>query len=303
MILVIGDALIDRYTHAVSTRQSPEDPHAAIWDVVERAECPGGCLNVAANLASLANTPTYLSAIVQHERRNWLRHKYNVHEVEELCSTTMEPLTKERLIDSETGLQILRIDNRATFTGGSIEDFETQYARNSRLLDAFDAIVVSDYCKGTITDRIVAHLETVHCPVFVDTKLEDLSVWRRIKECFVKINGREYSRCSNPETVNLIVTHGAQGAVYYPKSDEESSFTVQGSNVDESDCIGAGDAYLAGLVDGYVSKGLWIDLAMRHADLVARASVRKPGTSIVTPTDVEQEIWYDHYGHARQNNG
>jgi bifunctional ADP-heptose synthase (sugar kinase/adenylyltransferase) len=301
LILVIGDALIDKYVYAVNTRRSPEDTNAAIWDVLRRVECPGGCLNVAANLASLTSEPVYLSAIVQQDTRNWLKEHYNIQPVEELCATTSAPLTKERLIDSELGNQVLRIDNRTTFTNEAIEAFENQFKRHSNLLAAFDAIVISDYCKGTITDRIVAYLESIHCPVFVDTKFENLAVWDQIKECYVKINGPEYVGCRNPESVNLIVTHGSEGSVYYPQ-DGSPCFAVHGSQVSKADCIGAGDAYLAGLVDGYVAQSLPIDLAMLHADLVARASVRQFGTSIVTQTDVEQEIWNDYHGHAGQNN-
>jgi D-beta-D-heptose 7-phosphate kinase/D-beta-D-heptose 1-phosphate adenosyltransferase len=294
-ILVIGDALIDKYTYATPTRPSPEADGAWVYDVDKEWECPGGGLNVAANLASLLNQEIFYSGIVDADRRSWLQYNYRLRDVYELCSTTFAPLIKQRLIDQKTGKQLLRLDNRQRFTNGSIADLDTLYARDGDVLTAYDCIVVSDYCKGTVTDRVLRAIkEHATCPVFVDTKREDLSVFADIDNCIVKINLQEYGRCENEETVDLIVTQGGNGAHYYPKQLMQCAFSVQGKPIKDADTTGAGDAYLAGLVIGYLQSGLDIEMAMRKADLVARASVRKQGTTIVRITDIEEEMWNDY---------
>ncbi len=296
-ILVIGDAILDKYTEVVSTRMSPENPDVKVYDVVNEYTKPGGALNVAANLASLTGFPVHLSAIISQENADWLEREYNVHQVQELCSPTDEPLIKDRVSDLSANAQVCRIDHRQWFSSNSREWFKRKFEQNAELLQAFDCIVVSDYNKGTVEQPVLDALKQAHCPVFVDTKQVDLAKWAGIPECVVKINTPEHARCENASKVShLIVTRGSYGASYHHGGRARD---LLGSPVENADSVGAGDTYLAGLVDGYVYHGLSIHEAMRHADRVARASVRKKGTSIVTPTDLEKELRHDDHGHAR----
>lgn len=304
--LVIGDAIIDRYTYANKARVSPEDNSIYVYDTVEKTQAPGGGLNVAASIAKLSGEQVYLSAIIGHNHRQWLKNKYHVQCIESLCSTTYYPLIKNRLIDSVTHKQVLRIDDQKEFSHGSIYEMERNYGNKCELLSSFDCIVVSDYCKGTITPLIIRYLENLTCPIFVDTKKHDLGIWRNIRNCYVKINEAEWAKATNTNAVNLIVTHGPNGATYHPKFWREEDILIGGTNISgnpvpNANVIGAGDAYLAGLVIGQMKHSMPIIESMRYADAAARASVRKFGTALVDSQDVQKELNNDDYRHFRAN--
>jgi bifunctional ADP-heptose synthase (sugar kinase/adenylyltransferase) len=53
-ILVIGDAILDRYIWGSIKRQSPEDSSVPVVDFVDEEYRLGGCLNVAANIKAIS---------------------------------------------------------------------------------------------------------------------------------------------------------------------------------------------------------------------------------------------------------
>ena len=61
-ILVLGDLMLDEHIWSKVSRISPEAP-VPIADVVRITHVPGGCGNVAANIAALGGTP-YLIGII-----------------------------------------------------------------------------------------------------------------------------------------------------------------------------------------------------------------------------------------------
>jgi D-beta-D-heptose 7-phosphate kinase/D-beta-D-heptose 1-phosphate adenosyltransferase len=143
-----------------------------------------------------------------------------------------ENSTKTRLIDIRSKQQIVRIDNDVASTPPSI----------SYSLTGYNAIVISDYNKGTVTYELIESLrKTFNGPIFVDTKKTDLA---RLEGCIVKINSFEFSqiktRCSD-----LIVTLGSAGAEW-----NNEIFPVP--VVEVSDVCGAGDTFLAALAYWYI---------------------------------------------------
>jgi D-beta-D-heptose 7-phosphate kinase/D-beta-D-heptose 1-phosphate adenosyltransferase len=93
-----------------------------------------------------------------------------------------ENSTKTRLIDIRSKQQIVRIDNDVVSTPPSIP-----YS-----LTGYNAVVISDYNKGTVTYELIENLRnTFDGPIFVDTKKTDLA---RLEGCIVKINSFEFSQ-------------------------------------------------------------------------------------------------------------
>jgi D-beta-D-heptose 7-phosphate kinase/D-beta-D-heptose 1-phosphate adenosyltransferase len=123
-------------------------------------------------------------------------------------------------------------------------------SKKNRLIDhrtkqqlppVYDAIVISDYNKGTVDYELIEDLvNTQTIPIFVDTKKTDLA---RLHGCYVKINRLEKSRTTSelPNKEHLVVTHGDQGAVW---NDWVFPAEVVG---DVTDVCGAGDTFLAAL--------------------------------------------------------
>ena len=203
-ILLVGDNCTDVYQYGTVDRISPEAP-VPVFKFSHEESRPGMAGNVCNNLVALG---------------------CNVY------SVYGENSTKTRLIDIRSKQQIVRIDNDVASTPPCI----------SYSLTGYNAIVISDYNKGTVTYELIESLrKTFNGPIFVDTKKTDLA---RLEGCIVKINSFEFSqiktRCSD-----LIVTLGSAGAEW-----NNEIFPVP--VVEVSDVCGAGDTFLAALAYWYI---------------------------------------------------
>lgn len=204
-ILLVGDDCVDVYQFGTVDRISPEAP-VPVFECTHKDTKPGMAGNVAKNLEALGCEVTYL---------------HN------------ETSTKTRLIDVRSKQQIVRIDSDSQCTPLT---FDTVIS------PGYDAIVVSDYNKGTVTYELLKELRKGFAgPIFVDTKKTDLA---RLEGCIVKINQLESSRITSRCT-DLIVTQGDKGAVW-------NSIHFTARRVEVADVCGAGDTFLAALTYKYL---------------------------------------------------
>ena len=205
-ILLVGDACLDIYWFGVVDRISPEAP-VPVFQYKYTEQHAGMAGNVSLNLETLGC------------------------EVVQICKDTG---TKTRLIDLRSKQQITRIDNETAVTPLTFADLGT--------ID-YDAIVVSDYNKGSITYELIEQIIQTGLPVFVDTKKTDL---KRFEGAWVKINELEYSKITS-ECKGLIVTRGARGA-----SVIHHSIECPAPEVEVADVTGAGDTFLAAFAYQYL---------------------------------------------------
>lgn len=208
-ILLLGDDCIDIYQYGTVDRISPEAP-VPVFKFEYEEQKRGMAGNVKNNLESLGCDVDYL---------------YNATS------------TKTRLIDKRSNQHIARIDNDV-----NAQPFEFVTA----IPPIYDAIVISDYNKGSITYELIEQLrKEFKGPIFVDTKKQYLD---RFDGCIVKINELEYK---NRYTVNdtLIVTLGSKGAMIVNGIEEKHFSAVESQVVDVT---GAGDTFLAALTYEYL---------------------------------------------------
>ena len=169
---------------------------------------------------------------------------------------------KTRLIDNRSHQQVVRLDQDV------ISDplyFDVE------LPIKYDAIVISDYNKGTINYEMVRDLRNeVDVPIFIDTKKHLL---HNFEGCIVKINSTEFNRLETTCT-DLIVTHGGDGATY-------QSEVYPADRVEVRDVCGAGDSFLAALVYMYL---LTNDMsrAIGFANKAAAVTVQHLGVYVPT---------------------
>lgn len=211
-ILLIGDDCLDVYQFGTVDRISPEAP-VPIFKMGTKEERPGMARNVKINLEELGCHVDYLSG-----------------------STSV----KTRLIDSRSKQQLLRIDNDVKSQPISLE---------TAIPNIYDAVVISDYCKGTVSYELVESIieESNHSnkiPVFIDTKKHDLT---RFQGAWVKINEHEYKQLTS-ECTGLIVTKGSKGAEAI-----HHDISLPAIPVEVVDVTGAGDTFLAALVFQYLN--------------------------------------------------
>ena len=238
-VLLIGDSCTDEYVYGFCERLNPEAP-VPILKFNRKETKKGMAWNVRENIESFG--------------------------IEVYMITNQETITKTRYIDEKYNQQILRVDNEPDLK-----------PMNYDLPDGhFDALVISDYDKGFLSNEKVFELvEWFDGPVFIDSKKTKLPK----ESCFVKINDLEFSKLDNPAD-NLIITRGSKGAEYQDK-------LYPGEKVDIFDAVGAGDTFLSALVYFYLKCGK-IEEAIPYANKAAAIAVSNFGTYILTKEDVNE---------------
>jgi len=177
-----------------------------------------------------------------------------------------ETSTKTRLIDTRSKQQIVRIDN----------DVHSSSAVITYKLDNYDAIVISDYNKGTVSYELIESLRKDYSgPIFVDTKKTDLA---RLEGCIVKINSLEFSQIKT-KCSNMIVTLGPDGA-------ECNGQRFSAPRVEVSDVCGAGDTFLSALAYCYVNTAS-IEQAIQFAITASAVTVQHLGVYAPTLQELE----------------
>ena len=234
-ILLVGDNCTDVYQYGTIDRLSPEAP-VPVFVPTYKEEREGMAGNVAKNLEALGCKVNYLFG---------------------------ETSVKTRLIDERSRQQIVRIDNDVV---------STPITFDTAIPNVYDAVVVSDYNKGTISYELIEELIALSIPIFIDTKKTDLE---RMQGAWVKINELEYSKIKS-ECTGLIVTRGSRGA-----SAIHHDIDVAAPSVEVVDVTGAGDTFLAALAYQYLDTGD-IEQAIRFANTASAVTVQHLG--VYAPT-------------------
>lgn len=228
-ILLIGDSCVDEYQYGTVDRISPEAP-VPVFSLSHTETKPGMAANVRINLEALGCDVDFI---------------------------TGQTCKKTRLIDIRSKQQIVRIDH-------DIESTPIEFLTS--IPATYDAIVISDYNKGTISYELIEFLlEDFSGPIFVDTKKTDLE---RMEGCIVKINSLEESLAKTFPS-ELIVTMGKDGARY-------KQYTYPAPYVEVSDVCGAGDTFLAALTYKMLDTGK-IDEAIIFANSASALTVQHSG--------------------------
>lgn len=242
-ILLIGDSCIDEYQYGIVDRISPEAP-VPVFNVIKKENKPGMAANVYENLKALGVDCTF--------------------------KTNSSRIVKTRFIDQRSGQHLLRVDNEQTVNA---------FSDSIRDLESFDAVLISDYDKGFVTNEFVSRLRKhYHGPVFVDTKKTDLT---KFDGCIIKINRLEHSRITAMPSsdTDLIVTQGGEGAMW-------KGTLYPGKNVEVFDVTGAGDTFLAALAYKYLDSGSMAD-AIVFANKAAAITVQHSGVYAPTKEEIE----------------
>jgi len=237
-VLLIGDSCEDRYFYGDVKRLSPEAP-VPILEYKRGVTSEGMVKNVYNNLKAFG--------------------------IEIDLLTNEEEVIKTRFIDEKSNYQILRSDEEP-----EIKPFSHQLPKNN-----YDALVISDYDKGFITQEKLFEISNSFVgPVFIDTKKTCIP-----ENAFIKINESEFKKVTHFIPDNMIITKGGEGTEYQGK-------LYPAEKVKVFDVVGAGDTFLAALTYAYIKYGT-IDKAIPLANKAAAIAVSHTGTYVLKEEDVK----------------
>jgi D-beta-D-heptose 7-phosphate kinase/D-beta-D-heptose 1-phosphate adenosyltransferase len=320
---VVGDFMLDRYVWGSATRLSPEAP-VPVVDFANESQVLGGAGNVATNLAALGATVFPFGVVGEDgEGRAILSCLASSGMAAKGLATDASRVTtvKTRIVARHQ--QIVRVDReRRAPLSRALEDRLVRAIKSA--LPRLDALVVSDYDKGVITDsladRVLTECHRRGVPALVKPKTSRLFAYRgaSLIVCNAKEAGFFVTQSlENDDSVEragrnllahfgcsaVVITRGSEGlnvfedttpkGFHVPATSSEVSYARLGqAGVDRSahgrqvfDVTGAGDTVLSVLALAVAAH-----VPIREAAILANAGagvvVGKLGTSTVTQSEL-----------------
>jgi D-beta-D-heptose 7-phosphate kinase/D-beta-D-heptose 1-phosphate adenosyltransferase len=332
-VAVVGDLMLDRYLWGTARRLSPEAA-VPVVDFASQTDCLGGAGNVAANLAALgAQAQVFgvvggkeisVNKLADDEAGAALRaclRRAKIGERGVLADPERITTVKTRIIARHQ--QIVRIDHERR-DALAAQSEEKLFRPLVASLKTIDALLLSDYDKGLITDafaeRVLNACHKFRVPVFVKPNTSRLFAYRgaRVIVCNTQEAGFYVTRSLNDEksleeagrallarfgSAAVVITRGEKGMSVFEESSPRyltipaTSFEVtyarvgqpgverKGSGRQVFDVTGAGDTVLSALSLA-VAAGASLPEAAYLANTAAGVVVGKLGTATVNPAEL-----------------
>lgn len=305
-VLVVGDAMLDRYLMGGVRRISPEAP-VPVVSLNRQWTCPGGAANVAASIAALGLSVTFGGLVGRDEGGACLRQHLADHGVSDeflIADPHLQTITKTRILATDHH-QLLRLD-----TDGNKRRFEESAKALVDLLiprlDQFEAICISDYDKGTLSDDLLRALinegRRRGIPCVVDPKKQDFRCYANAT--ILTPNVFEAERAvgfelaqdvdicqtaaklrSDLDLKYMLITRGADGMTLVG-ADSNDVQHFPSDVLEVADVAGAGDTVIAVITACLASRTSMAD-ACRLASIAAGIAVSKPGVYVVRGDELE----------------
>ena len=288
--------MLDEYWFGDTGRISPEAP-VPVVKTRTTDQRPGGAANVALNVAALGGQVRLLAVVGDDARAEVLTQLLSsagVH-CNFIEASGLPTIHKLRVLSRNQ--QLIRLDSEELLAGHE-EAFAKSYARS---LQDVDAIVFSDYGKGTLSriEPLVALGREHGIPVIVDPKGVEFERYRGASVLtpnqheFEAVVGAcrdeaEFRSAGDALRVRLdldalLVTRGERGMTLFTDGAQALDLATEAREV--FDVTGAGDT-VVGLLAAGLSSGLAWEDAAALANLGAGLVVRKIGVATLSPSEL-----------------
>lgn len=300
-VIVYGDLMLDRYWYGQTSRISPEAPVPVVCvnDAEARA---GGAANVALNMAALGCQVTLMGLVGTDnegiELEKILTRQGITCHFHRLAN--YPTVTKLRVLGQNQ--QLLRLDFEKHLE--KYDDRELLEKYQQQLANA-DAVVLSDYAKGTLFNvhALIQKARESQVPVFVDPKANDFT--RYEGATLITPNLKEFEIIAGPcrteeeltqkaqaliQQFNfdgILVTRGKQGMILVRKNQPAVNLCAHAREV--YDVTGAGDTVIS-LMAASMAAGSDFVSAATIANLAAGLVVRKLGAASVSVHELRREL-------------
>jgi len=300
---------LDHFIHGETNRISPEAPVPVI-DVLYQQYRLGGAANVAANLASLGAT-VYLCSIVGEDifeaQVKPLLNEHHIHANYLVRDDKRETIVKTRLVAQEHTLIRFDTGEQSVMTEAA-EELLIDLLEEAYLTS--DGILIADYEKGVITDRVITllkQLQTKHAK-FIAIDSKRLALFRDLRPTLIKPNYKQalqlldvpaqenrvahaqsllnqIQRKTQAQTVAL--TLDADGAVWTEKGKEP--LWIGAAKIKHADVCGAGDTYISAASLALIA-GAERSTAAKIAGMAAACVVEKSDTAVCSLAEVMEKM-------------
>ncbi|HEY2189692.1 MAG TPA: D-glycero-beta-D-manno-heptose-7-phosphate kinase [Caldimonas sp.] len=293
-VLVVGDAMLDRYWFGAVDRISPEAPVPVVRvNPAKQQERLGGAANVAWNVKSLGARASLLTAIGDDEHGHRLEKLIETSGIESLFKRDARLTTTVKLRVIGRSQQLLRVDFEEEPDHEVLEDMRAPY--DNAIANA-DAVLFSDYGKGGLTHipAMIRAARSAGRAVLVDPKGSDYGRYRGAS--VITPNRNELAQVIGAWTSEAQLRERAQAlrasleldALLLTRSEDGMSLFDAAGQVDIPaearevfDVTGAGDTVIATLA-AMLAAGLALRDAMPLANRAGAIVVGKFGTASVS---------------------
>ena len=311
-ILIIGDMVADVYLKGNISRVSREAPVLVLEHAGEKV-VPGGAANVVHNVATLGGQAFAVGLIGNDKAGSGLRDILNDKNVDTtglIVEENRPTITKTRIIaggSATVSQQIVRIDQemKSPILSQTEESFINIL---KQVIDKIDAVVLSDYGSGMLSDKIrnfiIESCQEKNIKTIVDSRY-DILKFEGVS--FVKQNEAEAAKAVGFELTSeeavvtagkilleklqaegIIISRGEQGMSLIQDNGEIHHIPV----VDKSevfDVSGAGDTAVAAFILAIASGAKPVE-ATKIANFAAGIAVRKLGTATVSNEELNEVL-------------
>jgi bifunctional ADP-heptose synthase (sugar kinase/adenylyltransferase) len=244
-ITVIGELCRDVFNYGDASRMCPEAPVPVL--VPTHSET---------NLGMAGNVVRNLESLTKSVRINFFHQSQMIY--------------KTRYVDKKSNQMILRVDEGEENVDPFILTDEYK-----KILSESDAVIISDYDKGFLTEKLIQEINKVSKFVIIDSK-KILSSIITGGVNFIKLNESEFEKQDfYPATLRkVIITLGERGVKYldkiYPSPSPKETIDVSG----------AGDTFTAAFTLKYLETKN-VETSIEYANEMASIVVSKRG--VATP--------------------
>jgi rfaE bifunctional protein kinase chain/domain len=300
-VLVVGDAMLDRYWFGDVNRISPEAP-VPVLAISNSEERAGGAANVACNISALGAACDLISVVGNDDAARSLERLLADRGVTADFTRDGNHVTTVKLRLLSRNQQLLRADFEQQPDDGFIAEAMDRFKNQ---LDSADIVLLSDYGKGVLrdVDQMIDAAKAKGLKVLVDPKGRDFSRYRGAS--LITPNRHEFEDvvgpCPSLETMAvkaadllkiievefLLVTLSDKGMALFDK--DGLVFHQKARAREVFDVSGAGDTVI-GAVAAMLAAGADYQEAVHVANAAAAIVVGKLGVATASADEIMIEI-------------
>jgi rfaE bifunctional protein kinase chain/domain len=303
---VFGDLMVDEFTYGNVNRISPEAP-VPVLEVNFTEYRLGGCGNVACNIASFGSGVCLFGVVGNDPNKAVVSKLLDEYKIESciLVDKNRPTTKKNRIIAHKQQITRLDWENRKDIP----KEIETAILEFAKIrINNFNAVVLSDYAKGFLTDKLCSSLISMankaKKPVIVDPKshfakysgsavitpnLKEMQTYGKI---IPGTPGQMMSQIKKTIAKNsfqrILVTMGEEGMGLFGP-DGYSQIKAVKNGLDVIDITGAGDTAIA-VFSMALASGASYEEAALLSNYAAGVVVSKFGTAVCSPEELESII-------------